>query len=184
MEPCGSGMDILSLIESIARCTGAGVQIVLAVSVLELLSASLAKTFNFISLNVSNISLRNGMPSSFGQSHRSRRLCSSICLRVTVSGSHQCGAVVAVTGFWYDVAVSIAQIEAVRVDLAVVSRRSRARCFFAAFFQILSMTTKNGMCSTFANRDGVRMVDGRTINGGCYCRWRQTGKQTGRLDAS
>ena len=174
MEPCGSGTDVLGLIESITRCTGAGVQIALAVSVLELLSASLAKTFNFISLNVSNISLGNGMPSSFGQSRRSRRLCSLICLRVTVSGSHQCGAVVAVMGFWCDIAVSIAQTEAVRVDLAVVSRRSRARSFFAAFFQMLSMTTKNGRRSTFANGDGVQMVDGRTINGGCYCRCRQT----------
>jgi len=44
IEPCGSGTDVLGLIELIVRCTGAGVKIMLAVAVLGLLSASLAKT--------------------------------------------------------------------------------------------------------------------------------------------
>ena len=91
---------------------------------------------------------------------------------------------VVVMSFWCDIAVSIAQTEAVRVDLAVVSCKSRARNFFAAFFQMLSMTTKNDRRSMFGNGDGMRVVDGRTINGDCYCRWRQMGRQTGRLDAS
>ena len=86
---------------------GTGVHIAPAMSVLmsaetvaeHLFSASRANTFNFKSLNVSNISLGNGMPSSFGHSRSSRRLFSSICSRVTVSGLDQFGGVRTVAGF-------------------------------------------------------------------------------------
>src|ERR1700733_161805 len=149
IESCESGTDVLGSIALIAmRYAGAGVQLALAVSVLvsaetvmeHFFSASLALTLNFKSLSTSNISIVNGVPLSFGHSHSSCRVFSSICLRVTVSGSHHFGVVVAVTG-----SVFAVRTGTVIVDLTVVSRRSRAHCFFAAFFQISSMTTKNGM---------------------------------------
>jgi hypothetical protein len=105
-KSCGFIIGVLGLSEPIVKCGGAGVHIVPVVSVLvstetvmeHLFLASRANTFNFKSLNVSNISLGNGMPYSCGHSHRSLQLCLSSCLRGTVSGSHHCGAVVAVMG--------------------------------------------------------------------------------------
>jgi hypothetical protein len=106
MKPCRSGMNILSLIESITRCE-AGVQITSAMSVLmptetvakHLLLESRTNTFNFKSLDVSSISLGNGMPSSFGHFCSSQQLFSSICSRVTVSELDQFGVVRMVVGF-------------------------------------------------------------------------------------
>ena len=153
-ESRGSGAGILESIASITtRYAGAGVQIAVAVSVLvasetvaeHIFSASRALTLNFKSLSTSRISIGNGVPLSFGHSRNSRRVFSSICSRVTVSGLHHFGVVVAVTDFWCSVVVSVVKAG---VGLTVVLHRSRARCFFAAFFQILSMITKNGMCCT------------------------------------
>jgi hypothetical protein len=56
-----------------------------------------------------------------------------------VSGSHHFGVVVAVTGSVFAVQTGVV------VNLTVVSHRLRVRCFFMVFFQISSMTTKNGM---------------------------------------
>ena len=107
----GAGVAVSNskaLIGSVVVCsTLVGVKVTSAVSVLvvtetiaeHLFSASRANTFNFKSLNVSNISLGNGMPSSFGHSRSSRRKFSSISSGVTVSGSDQCGAVRTVAGF-------------------------------------------------------------------------------------
>jgi hypothetical protein len=101
-ESRGSGIDVVSgSIGLIARCDGAGAHIALAVSVLmspetvaeRLLAASRANTFNFKFLSTSSISVGNGVPLSFGHSRSSRRVFSSICSRVTVSGLDQCAAV-------------------------------------------------------------------------------------------
>jgi hypothetical protein len=104
----GVGCTGLFVVAKTKSCGfGTGVHIAPAMFVLmstetiaeHLFSASRANTFNFKSLNVSNISLGNGMPSSFGHSRSSRRQFSSICSGVTVSGSDQCGAVRTVAGF-------------------------------------------------------------------------------------
>jgi hypothetical protein len=101
-----------------------------------LLFASRVITAALNALSVSSISAGNGIPSSLGQSLCNRQLFSSICARVTVSGSHQFGAVTAV--------VTVAG--AVGIGSTVALCRSQARSFFAAFFQISSMLTKTGSC--------------------------------------
>ena len=53
------------------------------------LSLSLILIFVFRSLNILRTSFVNGMPSSFGHSHRRHQVFSSICSSVTVTGSHQ-----------------------------------------------------------------------------------------------
>jgi hypothetical protein len=146
----GAGAAVFNskaLISSVVVCsTLVGVEVASAMSVLvvtetvmELFAASRALTINFKSLSTSNISIGNGVPLSFGHSRSSRRVFSSICSRVMVSGSHHFGVVVAVTGSVFAVRTGV-----VIVNLTVVLRRSRVRCFFTVFFQILSMTTKNG----------------------------------------
>ena len=103
IKSCRSGVGILESITLITtRYAGAGVQIAVAVSVLvasetvaeHIFSASRALTLNFKSLSTSRISIGNGVPLSFGHSRNSRRVFSSICSRVTVSGLHHFGVVV------------------------------------------------------------------------------------------
>jgi hypothetical protein len=94
-----TGLFVVAKIESCGSGTAVSVLVPTETVAERLLLASQANTFNFKSLNVSNISLGNRMPSSFGHSRRSQQLCLSSCSRVTVSGSHQCGAVVVVMGF-------------------------------------------------------------------------------------
>jgi hypothetical protein len=135
-------LDAVSVVVS-AGCTGT-VCAGCGAAVFFLASRAITAALNASS--VSSISGGNGIPSSLGQSRWSRRLFSSICSRVRVSGSHQLGtgkaAAVTVTG-------------AVGAGSTVALRRSRARSFLAAFFQILSIVAKNGSCccSTFANGD-------------------------------
>jgi hypothetical protein len=161
-----------ALIGSVVVCsTLVGVKVALAVSVLvvtetvteHVFSASRALTLNFKSLSTSSISIVNGVPLSFGHSRSSRRVFSLICSRVTVAGSHHFGVVVLVTGSV--LVVSVVRTGVVRVGVTVASRKSRARCFFAAFFQMLSMVTENGSCrcSTFAH--GADSTG--AVNGGC-----------------
>jgi hypothetical protein len=130
MGPCGSGTDVLGLIKLIARCTGVGVRVVSAVSVVvtetvaeRVFSASQALTLNFKSLSTFSISIGNGMPSSFGHSRSSRRVFSSICLRVTVSGSHQF-VVVTVVGSWCSVVVPVIKAGVAGVSLTAALRKS------------------------------------------------------------
>ena len=59
-------------------------------------SSSLDLTFAFNSSNVSNTSLGNGIPSSFGHSCSRCLMFSSICSKVTVMGLNQCSGVVVV----------------------------------------------------------------------------------------
>jgi hypothetical protein len=56
--------------------------------------------------------------------------------------------------------VFVVQTGAVVVNLTVVSRRLRVHCLFTVFFQMLSMTTENGMCCVQCLQM-VKTVDGR-----------------------
>ena len=90
------GMARLRLLDSLtsfAQSNSAGVRFVgghasVCTSHVVLLS-SLVLTFFFRSSSISRTSLGNGIPLSFGHSHRRRHEFSSICTTVMVTGSHQ-----------------------------------------------------------------------------------------------
>ena len=93
-------------------------------------------------LSVSSISGGKGIPSSFGQSRCSLWLVRSSSSSVPVSGSKKVGtgAVVgAVVGGFSTAGVNEAGVR----EAACFSR---ARTFFAAFLQMVSMVTEKGKC--------------------------------------
>jgi len=112
--------------------------------------ASRAITATLNAPSVSRKSAGKGIPSSLGQSRCNRQLFSSICARVTVSGSHQFGAVAAV------VAV-VAVTGAVGFGSTAALHRLRARSFLLAFFpNCIHGYRKRKML--FTNGDSVQAV--------------------------
>ena len=125
-----------------------------------ILFVSWARTFTFRSLSISKTSLINGIPLTFGHSHSSCCIFSSICSRVTVSRLHQFAGLVLVVCFWFPVVVSVGDMV---VPFTLVLSASQVWSFFAAFFQILSMVVCS---STFANGDRIEWMLILTLGAG------------------